>query len=262
MPRLRQKYLQYVRIIAEKSLDWNELGPVVANYRSLIEKEVDADTRKLSTLDAFLEATADTPSEEGQGLRGFAEKRREFLLNHAETAALPRKIAAALSETRRASRPRATLPDEALKSPVVINEFLAVSSTPTNSANGENADWIELFNPSDRQIDLSGMCLSDSRQDVHKWRFPDGATIPPKGYLLVWTDDAKGIAPGLHANFRLSKKGEEIILTAQEDGKERLVDHVCFDRQTDDVSHGRYPDGTENWRPLVPSLNQPNRESE
>ena len=263
VPRLRQKYLQYIRIIAEKSLDWNELGPVVAGYRDLIEKEVEADTRKLSTLDAFLQATDDSVSKDGAGtgLRGFAEKRREFLLKHAEIAALPREIASELPEPKAVSLPEATLPEEASQSPVVINEFLAGSSK-RKTADGGGSDWIELFNPSTRQVDLSGMNLSDSRQNIHKWSFPDGTIVPPNGYVLVWADDAKGTAPGLHATFKLSKRGEEIILTAQEDGQECLVDHVHFEKQTDDVSHGRYPDGTDNWQPLVPSPEQPNRAAE
>jgi len=264
VPRLRQKYLQYVRIIAEKSLDWEKLGPVVVGYRNLLKKEVEADTRKLSTLDAFLQATDDSVSKDGvpTSLRGFADKRREFLLSHAEIASLPREIAPDLPETENASQPRAALPNEASNSPVVINEFLASRSKSATNGSGRNADWIELYNPSDRQVSLSGMCLSDSSQNHRKWSFPPETTIAPKGYLLVWADDAKGTAPGLHANFKLSKKGEEIILTAQEEGAERLVDHVRFDKQTDDVSYGRFPDGSESWQPLVPTPNQKNRAAE
>ena len=38
-----------MRTIAEKSLDWKKLGPVVADFRKQIEKEVEADTRKLDS---------------------------------------------------------------------------------------------------------------------------------------------------------------------------------------------------------------------
>ena len=48
-----------MRTIAEDWLDWEKLGPVVARYRALIEKEVEADTRKLSSLAAFRKAVAD-----------------------------------------------------------------------------------------------------------------------------------------------------------------------------------------------------------
>lgn len=87
VPSLRTKYLENVRTIAEKSLDWKKLGPVVADYRKLIEKEIEADTRKLSSYEAFKAATADDATP-GRGrempLRSFADQRRKFLLDYKE----------------------------------------------------------------------------------------------------------------------------------------------------------------------------------
>jgi spore coat protein CotH len=89
VPELKARYLEYVRAIAEESLDWNKLGPVVADYRALIRDAVQRETRKLGTLDAFLKATADElasadENEREMSLRSFAEKRRAYLLD--ETA--------------------------------------------------------------------------------------------------------------------------------------------------------------------------------
>jgi hypothetical protein len=92
VPALREKYLANVRKIAAESLDWKKLGPVVADYRKLIEKEVEADTRKLDPFEAFQRVTADTPpaaggSPGGRGfgggmnLRAFAEQRQKYLLS-------------------------------------------------------------------------------------------------------------------------------------------------------------------------------------
>jgi hypothetical protein len=86
VPSLRKRYLQHVRTIAEKSLDWKNLGPVVEKYASLVADDVEADTRKLSSLAAF-EASVAT-SETGSGLADrrrsslftFAHERRKFLL--------------------------------------------------------------------------------------------------------------------------------------------------------------------------------------
>ena len=58
VPKFREQYLRNVRQIAEESLDWKKLGPVVAQYQSLIEKEVEADTRKLTSFTAFQQAVA------------------------------------------------------------------------------------------------------------------------------------------------------------------------------------------------------------
>ena len=79
-------------------LDWAKLGPVVSQLRKLIEKEVEADTRKLDSYEAFKRNTADEiPAAAGGGVGGgfgrggqgmnihaFAEQRQKFLLNHAE----------------------------------------------------------------------------------------------------------------------------------------------------------------------------------
>ncbi len=87
VPAWRALYLQHVRQIAEESLDWKNLGPVVAQYRSLIEPEIAIDTRKLSSLAAFQRATADNPTAEDRpqgrpslALREFADQRRAYLL--------------------------------------------------------------------------------------------------------------------------------------------------------------------------------------
>jgi len=80
VPALREKYLGYVRMIAEKSLDWKTVGPWIKQYRELIQKDVQRETHKLFTTEAFLSATAEEP--EGDNLRAFFDQRREFLLNH------------------------------------------------------------------------------------------------------------------------------------------------------------------------------------
>ena len=93
VPALREKYLANVRKLAAESLDWKKLGPVVAEYRKLIEKDVQTDTRKLEPFEAFQRATADvTPAGGGGGrggmnLRAFAEQRQKYLL----TATQPKK---------------------------------------------------------------------------------------------------------------------------------------------------------------------------
>ena len=74
VPALRQRYLAYVRDIAEKWMDWNTLAPLVRDYQSLIEADVKADGRKLYGFDAF------TPG----SLQRFFEQRRAYLLQTQE----------------------------------------------------------------------------------------------------------------------------------------------------------------------------------
>lgn len=92
VPSLRARYLEHVRTIAEESLGWANLGPVVGRFRALIEKQVEADTRKLDSQAAFERAVSDAAATEPQrgrrpsmSLRAFADQRREYLLK--QTAA-------------------------------------------------------------------------------------------------------------------------------------------------------------------------------
>ena len=89
VPSLRARYLEHVRTIADDWLDWRKLGPVVAGYRALIEKAVEEDTRKLSSLAAFRAAVADAAVAESaprgrptMSLRAFADRRRAYLIDY------------------------------------------------------------------------------------------------------------------------------------------------------------------------------------
>ena len=87
IPSLRKRYLAYIGDIAEKWLDWQHLGPVIENYRELLEKDVAADTRKLTATEAFRPGIYGEEGEEPPGagtLKGFAEQRRAYLLSHPE----------------------------------------------------------------------------------------------------------------------------------------------------------------------------------
>jgi spore coat protein CotH len=85
VPSLRAKYLKNVRVLAEKSLDWQTLGPRVAGLRALVEPYVKAETRRLTSLESFARATANEPPAAGtrsRSLRDFAEKRRAYLMGY------------------------------------------------------------------------------------------------------------------------------------------------------------------------------------
>ncbi|TVP95142.1 MAG: hypothetical protein EA381_19375 [Planctomycetaceae bacterium] len=60
VPEFRRQYLENLRTLAEKSMTWEAVAPVVASYRELVAEEVAAETRKLGTLEAFLNATSDS----------------------------------------------------------------------------------------------------------------------------------------------------------------------------------------------------------
>ena len=76
VPALRERYLTYVRDIAQKHMDWKTVGPQVQQLQALIAEDVKTDTRKLYSTEAF-KAEADGAE---RSLKSFVEKRRAYLL--------------------------------------------------------------------------------------------------------------------------------------------------------------------------------------
>ncbi len=126
-----------------------------------------------------------------------------------------------------------------------INEWLAANlGIVLDPADQDSDDWFEIYNPNDQTVDLAGYTLTDNPGSPTKYVIPGGFEIAPHGFLLVWADEeGSQTSPlgRLHVNFRLSASGESISLYAP-DG--RLVDAVTFGTQTDNVSQGRFPDGS------------------
>ncbi len=139
-----------------------------------------------------------------------------------------------------------------------INEFLAANDSINQDPQGDYDDWIEIYNSGQNTISLDGLYLSDDLSDPTQWAFPSGLSLNAGGYLLVWADkDTSDNPSGIHSAFKLSSGGEEIGLFAS-DGV-TLLDSIAFDAQIDDISYGRFPDGSNNWYPMdSPSPNSAN----
>jgi len=115
VPELKARYLELVREIASKWLDWEKLGPMAKQHQDLIKDAVKADTRKLDSFEDFIAGLDGVqPAGESRGpgggssIKDFAAQRHAFLL--ADPA--PAKAApAAASQPSDAVRDTATLPD-------------------------------------------------------------------------------------------------------------------------------------------------------
>ncbi len=132
---------------------------------------------------------------------------------------------------------------------LVINEFLASNDACCTDENGEYDDWFEIYNYGDKAVDIGGMYVSDSKSEYTKYQIPTGhadvTTIPAKGFLVVWCDGQTEQGP-LHTNFKLSSGGEDITLV--ESNGVVVIDEITFGPQDTDISEGRDPDGSNNWK--------------
>lgn len=137
---------------------------------------------------------------------------------------------------------------------VVINELMASNSETVADQDDQYDDWIELYNLSASEADLSGYYLSDNDNNLTRWRFPDGTVIAGNGYLIVWADSDLG-QDGLHADFKLSADGEELYLVTPD---LEIGDEVTFDAQVGEVSYSRSPNGTGSFIWTAPTFNASN----
>ena len=110
-----------------------------------------------------------------------------------------------------------------------ITEVMSRNETFFPDENGRFPDYVELHNATDAPVNLDGWKLSDDASRPDKWAFP-AVTLPAGGYLAVHCSgaSAKDDPNHLHANFKLDRNGEELLLTD--------------------------PDGTPTFRVRVPAL--------
>ena len=139
------------------------------------------------------------------------------------------------------------------ESPVIINEFMASNTNSFKDPQGDYDDWIELLNTTENKIDLSGWHLSDNKENPRKWQFPEGTSIAANEYLLVWADENGSAAEGLHANFKLSSKGEFLSLTSPDEQGNLIMDMITFGTQSKDISFGRISKKDETFHPMTPT---------
>jgi len=146
----------------------------------------------------------------------------------------------------------------ATNSPVLIHEFLASNVANAADPQGDFDDWIELHNPTETEVDLTGRYLTDEPTNPRKWAFPEGTKIPAGGFLVVWADEDGSAGVGLHASFKLAKEGEQILLTDTDTQLNAILDSVTFGAQEDDRSYGRTAADADVWAAMAPTPGAPN----
>src|SRR5260221_654013 len=116
---------------------------------------------------------------------------------------------------------------------VVLNEFLA---RPSASVLG----FVELYNHSAVQVDLSGCVLTDDPA-LNKFVIPASTLIGSNGFLSFDQNQM---------GFALNPSGGTLYLRSP-DGS-RMLDAVLIEPQAQDVSYGRFPNGATERDPMAP----------
>jgi len=125
---------------------------------------------------------------------------------------------------------------------VVINEVLTHTDTPL-------VDAIELYNPGNAQVNISGWYLSDSKANPAKYRIPDGTTVDAGGYI-VFDEHQFNDSINNPLAFTFNSHGETVWIFSHELGcDEGYCDGVTVGEIDNGVSVGLYRNsrGKEMW---------------
>jgi hypothetical protein len=142
---------------------------------------------------------------------------------------------------------------DAMHGKVVINELCPFNSSIAQNSLGMYEDYVELFNNTPQAINLNGYFLSDRRGNRTKFEFPN-VSIPANGFLIIWCD---GIGDpnqsGLNAGFSFSSTDGEQVVFSNPDTV--VVDFMKYGPTGENVSIGRFPNGTGPFTTMIPSFN-------
>ncbi len=137
---------------------------------------------------------------------------------------------------------------------IVINELMPKNSQYGSDQNGQFDDWIELYNLSAEDLNISGYYLTDSKKELTKWKFPEGTILAKNGYLIVWAD-SDTTQVGLHTNYKLSAVGENVVLLSPD---QVIIDLVEYPATTLEQSYAHKPNGTGSFQWATPTFNKSN----
>lgn len=99
--------------------------------------------------------------------------------------------------------------------PVYISELMpenTAGATGWKDPAGQLSPWLEIFNPSSGDVDLSGYFLSNDPMTPQRWSFPAGTLLARHQHLVIAMNDTPGAGP-LTAPLPLSPTGGSVRLT-------------------------------------------------
>ena len=122
-----------------------------------------------------------------------------------------------------------------------ISEVMAAEQLVIPDCYDEFSDWVELWNTSDRPVDLSGWTLSDDPTEPRKWVIPQLVLEPDQRIVIFCSGRGVSERGQLHAEFSLSASGESLTLSAWSG---HVVDTVSFPASEANTAFAVDKDGT------------------
>ena len=164
---------------------------------------------------------------------------------------------------------------DAVTAPLKVNEVSAGNRVFINDYFKKN-DWIELYNPTDTDLDAAGLYISDKMNKPFKYQVPTSATIstivPAHGHLILWADKLEDLSQ-LHTPFKLENEdGACVVISSSPEfvaanaayfeahpKLTTFADALTYNAHAGDQSVGRFPDGANTFylmqRPTIGTAN-------
>jgi len=133
-----------------------------------------------------------------------------------------------------------------------ITEFLASNSSGLVDEDGDQEDWIEIFNPDAEPVDLDGWYLTDDASNLDAWKLPP-VILQPGDFVVIFASGKNRDVAGseLHTNFKLKAGGEYLALVEPDRITVTQDFGALYPSQITDASYGLAMSTTETT--LMPS---------
>lgn len=105
---------------------------------------------------------------------------------------------------------------------------------------GDRDPWLEIHNAGSGIVDLSGQGLTDNLGMPMRWTFPNGASIGPGAFAIIWADGevSEATAGSWHTGFSLAYPRGFVALMRNQNGTPAVLDYVNYDVSAADQSYG------------------------
>ena len=128
----------------------------------------------------------------------------------------------------------------------------------------ELCDWIELYNPTDSSVDVSGYQLkkTDLIGEVKTEAVNGTAVVPSKGYLVLYCNnnlDATMVDSKPYVAMNLSSDGLDLELLKNTSDS---VDKLTVPTLKDDTTYARVPDGNDICKTVYPTPGKSNNNAD
>ncbi|MBQ3781698.1 MAG: CotH kinase family protein [Bacteroidaceae bacterium] len=163
-----------------------------------------------------------------------------------------------------------------IATPIKVNEVSAGNTVFVNEYFNRN-DWFELYNPTESDINVAGLFVSNDINNPLKYQIPStspvNTIVPAKGHIVIWADELAPVSQ-LHANFKLENIDNHIVVVTSSDEFvsnnseffsnhpsefQAFVDGLTYVTHRGDNTVGRYPDGGRDfYRMARPTIDQTN----